>query len=68
MQVSKSQTFFGRTLPSFVRGLVSIRSAISVWQFRHATRKHLARLDPHMLRDIGMLDSRAEAAKPFWRA
>jgi uncharacterized protein YjiS (DUF1127 family) len=33
-----------------------------------ATRRALARLDGHMLKDIGLdpLSARAEAEKPFW--
>ena len=39
------------------------------WQFRARSRRQLARMDAHQLRDIG-IDSRVrdiEAAKPFWR-
>ena len=39
------------------------------WQFRARSRRHLARMDAHQLRDIG-IDAHTrdiEAAKPFWR-
>lgn len=34
----------------------------------HATRRALARLDAHLLRDVGVkrLDARREARRPFW--
>jgi len=34
----------------------------------HVTRRELAALDEHLLRDIGVnrLDARAEAERPFW--
>ncbi len=34
----------------------------------HVTRRELARLDAHLLRDIGVdrLDARREAERPFW--
>jgi uncharacterized protein YjiS (DUF1127 family) len=36
---------------------------------RRRDRKALARLDPHLLRDIGLSpdEARAESAKPFWQ-
>jgi uncharacterized protein YjiS (DUF1127 family) len=39
------------------------------WQERAQERHHLARLDDHMLRDIGVsrTDIMHEASKPFWR-
>jgi uncharacterized protein YjiS (DUF1127 family) len=42
---------------------------VQAWQARRATRYALGRLDPHLLRDIGLSDveAQAEAEKPFWR-
>ena len=41
-----------------------------VWAERAAERRHLAQLDDHLLKDVGL--SRADietlSAKPFWRA
>ena len=45
------------------------RGLVSDWLARRRSRRTLAALDPHMLRDIGltMQDAQAERAKPFWR-
>ena len=54
-------------LPAVVALKVAV--VLTVWTERARTRKHLARLDPHLLRDIG-IDTRAarrEAARPFWQ-
>ena len=39
------------------------------WQRRWQQRRHLAELDAHLLRDIGVTPRAAlrEAGKPFWR-
>ena len=41
----------------------------AAWR-RHRSRRHIAQLDAHMLKDIGVsfADAEAEANKPFWRA
>lgn len=46
------------------------RDALWLWRFRSRTRQHLARLDAHLLRDIGLdpADRAVEIEKPFWRA
>jgi uncharacterized protein YjiS (DUF1127 family) len=43
---------------------------VSVWQERVSSRRQLAGLDAHMLRDIGLshADVYNETRKPFWRA
>lgn len=40
------------------------------WAQRRAQRRALARLESHLLRDVGLSAAEAtrEAAKPFWRA
>ncbi len=40
-----------------------------LWYRRWQQRQHLAELDAHLLRDIGVTHSEAlrEAGKPFWR-
>jgi uncharacterized protein YjiS (DUF1127 family) len=45
--------------------LFSVRT---VWR-RYVTRRRIARLDAHLLKDIGVsyADAEAEANKPFWR-
>jgi len=41
-----------------------------LWQERAESRRRLAEMDEHMLRDIGLYrgDVAREAAKPFWLA
>jgi uncharacterized protein YjiS (DUF1127 family) len=47
------------------RLLSGVRTA---WR-RYLTRRRITRLDPHLLKDIGVsyADAEAEANKPFWR-
>ena len=63
-------------LPDTVQGDV-VRPAVAaglktlkLWRSRARQRKHLARLTPQQLDDIGISISEAitEAAKPMWRA
>ena len=51
------------------RILRKIQQTYSLWNMRHATRKELAVMDNHMLKDIGLSlgDRLVEAEKPFWR-
>ena len=44
-------------------------ATLSVWHRRHRDRRHLANLQCHMLRDIGMsfAEVEYEISKPFWR-
>jgi uncharacterized protein YjiS (DUF1127 family) len=46
-----------------------VLSVVSMWQARTATRHALARLDDHLLLDIGLTraDVERERMKPFWR-
>jgi uncharacterized protein YjiS (DUF1127 family) len=41
-----------------------------VWAERASERRHLAQLDDHLLKDIGLnrTDVQAISTKPFWRA
>jgi uncharacterized protein YjiS (DUF1127 family) len=49
--------------------LQTIVNRLSDWRWRARTRRQLAQLDAHGLRDIGLtsLDQRIECNKPFWR-
>lgn len=57
------------TLPPLSRLLVVLALAVARWEDRRRTRSALARLDDHLLRDIGLPTDHAqtECAKPFWR-
>jgi len=54
---------------SFFRALGAAVDRIYLWQERAAQRAHLASLDDHRLKDLGISRAEAvqEAAKPFWR-
>ena len=43
-------------------------AVLLAWNARHRMRRDLARLDPHLLRDIGLTEGQAlaESRKPFW--
>ncbi|MDJ0946366.1 MAG: DUF1127 domain-containing protein [Kiloniellales bacterium] len=49
---------------------IRIMDRLLTWQDRAAERAHLASLDDHRLKDIGITRAQAnfEARKPFWRA
>jgi len=56
-------------LPPLSRLLVGIALMLAAWEDRRRTRAALARLDDHLLQDIGLGADRAagECTKPFWR-
>lgn len=57
------------SLPPVSRLLVSLALMLVAWDDRRRTRRALARLDAHLLRDAGLSDQirDAETLKPFWR-
>ncbi len=66
----------GMVAPRFVASgrlslvnLVVLVGLLQEWRQRYRQRRHLARLDHHMLRDIGLssADVEQEIHKPFWR-
>ena len=61
-------TMNGRPM-AFPAGLAKLRPLWRVWRRRVRSRRELAEIDDHMLRDIGLTRSVAltESAKPFWR-
>lgn len=60
-----------KTLPFATRpGLLArLARALTETQTRRRDRRLLARLDSHLLRDIGLStdEARTESAKPFWQ-
>ena len=56
-------------LPPLSRLVVAAALTFAAWETRHRGRKALARLDDHLLRDIGLNDGRAtrETANSFWQ-
>ncbi|GHC43746.1 DUF1127 domain-containing protein [Neogemmobacter tilapiae] len=64
-------TVFTQPLRLVFRALEGARvsKVVTAWAARQQTRGALKRLDPHLLRDIGLNqnDAHAECAKPFWR-
>jgi uncharacterized protein YjiS (DUF1127 family) len=56
-------------LPPLSRGLVNLGLMLARWDTRLRSRRALARLDAHLLHDIGLSATTAEdeTARPFWR-
>ena len=52
-----------------LRAATRLADVILLWQERATQRAHLATLDDHMLRDLGLsrADVQRETAVPFWR-
>ncbi len=48
---------------------LKVAVAMTVWSERARTRRQLALLDDHLLRDIGLErpQAQAEARRPFWQ-
>lgn len=66
---TRAQNLTLRSALSVTRGTAAMGQMLRAWRHRRATRRALARLDAHMLRDIGLSSHSAadEIAKPFWR-
>lgn len=49
--------------------LIAVDRTLAEWHFRVESRKELARLDRHVLRDVGLdpMEVHREVHKPFWR-
>ncbi len=56
-------------LPPLSRLAFAIAQAVFTWEIRRQARRDLARLDPHLLNDIGLTSRMVdcECNKPFWR-
>ncbi|ABC32778.1 uncharacterized conserved small protein [Hahella chejuensis KCTC 2396] len=50
--------------------LTRLRSLTQQWRKQARTRRELANLNDHLLKDLGITegDRRQEASKPFWRS
>lgn len=70
MSYNQALALNAQPLPPLSRVLVSLALTVAAWELRYRTRKQLAQMPRHMLRDIGLSESHAEteAEKPFWRA
>lgn len=58
-----------QALPKLAQMCVIAAVAVTVWDMRRSTRRALARLEKHELRDIGLTPFQAtrEASKAFFR-
>lgn len=56
-------------LPPFSALVVKVAVALVTWETRARTRKHLAKLDDHLLEDIGLSprDAKREADRRFYQ-
>ena len=56
-------------IPALANWAVIFAVVVTTWDTRHRTRKQLAKLPLHLLKDIGVdpVTARREAAKPFWQ-
>lgn len=69
MSPVETLVFRPASLPPLSRLVLRVAVLVMTWETRHRTRKHLRRLAPHLLRDIGLdpLTASNEATRPFWR-
>mgnify|MGYP003452937210 CR=1 FL=1 len=65
-----TQTLASTRQPAIPHGILNgMVVTVLSWRRRYRARATLARLDAHLLRDIGIgqQDVQAECSKPFWR-
>lgn len=69
---SASIAYLGAHQPLGLLADVALRTAVTLtkWRMRRTSRRKLAQLDDHILRDIGLSRSQAEreSQQRFWRA
>ncbi len=65
---ASAETILLAPLPPVSRLLVALALTLARWDDRRRSRRALALLDGHLLRDIGLTEPRAatECGKPFW--
>ena len=57
--------------PQRSEGLLNqVRRTLATWSRRAESRRHLARFDSHLMRDLGITpgELEREVSKPFWQA
>lgn len=66
----RTALFADQPLPPFARAAFHVALVILAWEDRRQSRRGLAKLDDHLLRDIGLSqrDAESEMSKPFWRS
>lgn len=69
MTAARTTPALSRPMPPLASVLFRLAQTVARWEERRQTRRALARLDAHLMRDIGMtpLAQAAECEKPFWR-
>jgi uncharacterized protein YjiS (DUF1127 family) len=67
--MSRNERSLSANLPPVSRVAFALAQVVLTWETRRQTRRDLARLDPHLLNDIGLTSRLAgsECEKPFWR-
>lgn len=57
-----------QSLPPLTRVLMGLTMVVLNWEMRQRTRQSLAKLEDHLLDDIGLnrFEAQEEWAKPFW--
>ena len=60
----------GYRVPSRVMLTLAMAAIVGQWRGRHRSRRALARLSSHLMRDIGLDPATCakEARRPFWKA
>jgi len=58
-----------RDLTTSAGPIQTVTRIVNLWQRRMRARRALARLDAHLLRDIGLdpMTAEREATRPFWQ-
>lgn len=69
MSPVETLVFRPASLPPLSRLALAAAVRVVTWESRARTRKGLKRLDPHLLRDVGLdpMAAQAEASRPFWQ-